>query len=224
MVSQDRPPEGVQAKQEATIDRLREHFARDELGIEEFERRVDDALRAPSVADLEKLVSDLPTPSPLETLPQVAPEPGLPGIVPPDRVRKIGFTMAFLGGSGRKGRWIPPRRLFSLFYLGGGELDFRDVLGLNPVTDVYVVAFLGGINIIVPPGYAVDINGIPFLGGWGCADDVGVGAGPSSPLLRVRGIFFLGGASVEMRYPGESEKEAKQRRKAEKRARKRVHE
>ena len=83
---------------------------------------------------------------------------------------------------------------------------------------------LGGINIIVPPGYAVEVNGIPFLGGWECGHDVGVGASPTSPLLRVRGIFVLGGASVEMRYPGESEKEAKQRRKAEKRARKRVHE
>ena len=90
------------------------------------------------------------------------------------------------------------------------------------MTDLYVVAFLGGLNIIVPPGYAVEINGIPFLGGYACADDVGVGAGPSSPLLRVRGIFFLGGAGVEMRYPGESEKDAKQRRKAEKLARKRL--
>ena len=89
---------------------------------------------------------------------------------------------------------------------------------------MHVIAFLGGINIIVPPGYAVEINGIPFLGGWSCGDDVGVGASPSSPLLRVRGIFFLGGASVEMRYPGESEKDAKERRKAEKRARKRLHE
>ena len=220
-MSEERPPEGIQPKQEATIDRLREHFARDELGIEEFERRVDDALRAPSVADLEKLVSDLPTLSPLETLPQVAPELGLPDIVPADRVRKIGFTMAFLGGSGRKGRWIPPRRLFCLFYLGGGELDFRDVLFVHPVTDVYVVGFLGGVKIIVPPGYAVEINGIPFLGGFGCADDVGVGAGPSSPLLSIRGVFFLGGARVEMRYPGESKKDAKQRRRAEKLARKR---
>ena len=221
-MNEERPPEGIEPKREGTIDRLREHYAQDELGIEEFERRVDDAIRAPSVADLERLVSDLPTLSPMETLPQVAPEPGLPDIVPPDRVRKIGFTMAFLGGSGRKGRWIPPRRLFSLFYLGRGVLDFRDVLFVHPVTDVYVVAFLGGINIIVPPGYAVEINGIPILGGWGCADDVGVGAGPSSPLLRIRGVFFLGGAGVEMRYAGESEKDAKQRRKAEKLARKRL--
>jgi len=223
-VNEERSPEGLEPKREGTIDRLREHYAQDELGIEEFERRVDDALRAPSAADLEKLVSDLPAPSSVETLPVVVPEPGLPGIIPPDRVRKIGFTMAFLGGSGRKGRWIPPRSLFSLYYLGGGELDFRDVLFVHPVTDVYVVAFLGAINIIVPPGYAVEINGIPFLGGWTCADDVGVGASPASPLLRVRGIFFLGGAGVEMRYPGESGKDAKQRRQAESQARKRVRE
>ena len=149
----------------------------------------------------------------------MAPDSGLPGIVPPERVREIGFTVGFLGVNGRRGRWIPPRRLFCLFYLGGAELDFRDVLFVHPVTDVYIGAFLGGVNIIVPPGFAVEINGIPFLGGFGCADDVGVGASPSSPLLSVRGIFFLGGAGVEMRYPGESEKDAKERRKAEKRAR-----
>ena len=220
-MSEERPPEGIQLKREATIDRLREHYALDDLGIEEFEQRVDEALRAPFAADLEKLVSDLPLPAPRETLPQVTSQPGLPGLVPPERVRKVGFTMGFLGIHGRRGSWIPPRRLFCFFYLGGAELDFRDVLFVHPVTDVYVGAFLGGVNIIVPPGFAVDINGIPFLGGFGCADDVGVGAGPSSPLLSIRGIFFLGGASVEMRYPGETEKEAKQRRKAEKRVRKR---
>ncbi len=35
------------------------------------------------------------------------------------------------------------------------------------------------------------------------------------------GIDVLGGAGVEMRYPGESEKDAKERREVEKRARKR---
>lgn len=218
--------DGIHLKREATIDQLREHFARDDLEIEAFERRVDEALRAPSGSDLDKLVSDLPSLTPQQTLPQVALQPQSiaivpqsPEIVPADRVKKIGFAMAVLGGNGRRGRWIPPRRLFSLFYLGGGELDFRDVLFVHPVTDVYIGAFLGGVRIIVPPGYAVEINGIPFLGGFRCADDVGIGAGPASPLLRVRGIFFLGGASVEMRYPGESKADAKDRRQAEKRSR-----
>ena len=78
MVSEERPPGGMDPKREATIERLREHYARDDLGIEEFEQRVDDALRAPSVADLEKLVSDLPTPSPPETLPRWLPTRGCP--------------------------------------------------------------------------------------------------------------------------------------------------
>ena len=221
---EERAPEGIGPKREATIDRLREHYALDDLGIEEFERRVDGALRAPSVTDLEKLVSDLPAPSPPEAIPQVAAAPDPSGIVSPERVTKIGFSVGILGGSGRRGSWIPPRRLFCIYYLGGAELDFRDALLVHPVTDVYVVAHLGGVNIIVPPGFAVEINGIPFLGGFGCGDDVGVGATPSSPFLRVRGICFLGGAGVEMRYPGESEEDAKQRRKAEKDARKRLRE
>ena len=33
-MSEERPPGGIHAKQEAMIDRLREHYARDELGIE----------------------------------------------------------------------------------------------------------------------------------------------------------------------------------------------
>ncbi len=57
---EERPPEAFRQKREATIDQLREHYAQDHLGIDEFERRVDDSLRATSVADLEKLVSDLP--------------------------------------------------------------------------------------------------------------------------------------------------------------------
>ena len=58
-MSEEHPPETMQQKREATIDQLREHYAQDDLGIDEFEQRVDNVPRAPSVADLEKLVSEM---------------------------------------------------------------------------------------------------------------------------------------------------------------------
>ena len=41
---------------------------------------------------------------------------------------------------------------------------------------------------------------------------------PEAPLLRVRGVAFMGSVEIRMRLPGESEREAHRRLKQERRA------
>ena len=51
-MNEERPPGGIHAKQEAMIDRLCKHYARDELGIEECATRASPRRTRSSVGKL----------------------------------------------------------------------------------------------------------------------------------------------------------------------------
>jgi hypothetical protein len=140
---------------------------------------------------------------------------GLPVVVDADRVRPRGFLLGVLSGTTRAGRWIPARKSFALGVLGGISLDFREaVLGAG-VTDVNMLAVLGGVEIIVPPEMAVEVDGMAVLGGFEYQTDAPLRTDPNLPTLRVRGLAVLGGVNVEVRLPGETSRDAKKRRRLE---------
>ncbi len=57
-----------------------------------------------------------------------------------------------------------PRRLTTIAFWGGGELDFRKaVFGPDPVT-IRAFAVMGGVEIILPENAAVQVTGIGFMG------------------------------------------------------------
>lgn len=205
---------------QATIDSLCEHFANDALPIEEFERRVEVAHRAASVGELEQLLGDLPR----GDLPAVrkagtAPVPRRPPVVATHE-RDQGFVVAVMGGATRRGRWTPARTTYAFALMGGTELDFREAALPLGVTHVQVLAVMGGADIIVPPGVNVECHGIGIMGGF---DDVGgQDYDPAAPTLRIAGMAVMGGVDITVRYAGESARDARRRRKAEARERRRL--
>jgi len=56
-------PRASDADRERTAERLYDHYAEGRIGLEEFERRTDAALKAERLVDLYQLTSDLPYPS-----------------------------------------------------------------------------------------------------------------------------------------------------------------
>ena len=101
--------------------------------------------------------------------------------------------------------------------MGGISLDLREAVLGSGVTDVNVLAVLGGIEIIVPPEMAVEVDGMAVLGGFEYQTDSPLRSNPDLPMLRVRGLAILGGVHVEVRLPGETSREAKKRRRLERR-------
>jgi hypothetical protein len=104
--------------------------------------------------------------------------------------------------------------------MGGTELDFREAALPQGVTQVQVLAIMGGVEIIVPPGVNVDSHGIGIMGGF---EDAGEQEhDPSAPTLRIAGLAVMGGVDISVRYPGESARDARRRRKQESRERRRL--
>jgi DUF1707 SHOCT-like domain len=206
---------GIEAERERVVERLMENFANDVLDMAEFERRVDMVNQMVTKEALDALLSDLPaTGGPPARRPETAIDPHIePVVVPADQVRDRNLIVMCLGGTERKGRWIPARRTNVVTIMGGATLDFREAMLGPGVTEVWIFALMGGVEIIVSPGMPVEVDGVALMGGFDLESNEPEVRGPDQPLLRVRGMAVMGGVGVEVRLPGESGKGAKRRRK-----------
>lgn len=211
--------EGLGQVRQGTIDALCEHFANDNLPVEEFERRVEMAHRAASSQELAALLADLPggglpapRPGGAATPTAQAPRAGVRPR-PQHHEKEQGFALAVMGGTTRKGHWTPARRTFAFALMGGVDMDFREVDLPPGVTEVHAFSLMGGIDIIVPPGVNVESHGMGIMGGF---EEVGGGEyHANAPTLRIAGLAVMGAVDINVRYPGESAREARRRRKEE---------
>ncbi len=229
-------------ERDRVVEALCDHYARDHLAMDEFERRVDRAHRARTRAELREVLSGLPaltgsgsagasgvpadprtagtsggtgvarTDAPENPRSWIALDPGIPV---PERQTEI----AIFSGRVRKGGWIPARRILGLAMMGGVELDFREAQLPPGETRVVVMACMGGVDVVVPPGVRVETDGFALLGGFDEDVDIFEAAEPDAPVIRISGFAFLGGVDVTCRYAGESPRQARRRRKEDQRLR-----
>ena len=207
-----------------TVDALCEHFANDVMSIEEFERRVDVANKADTVEEIKALLRDMPGGDlPAPTGPATVPAPQREfGVTAAAHVKENAFVVACLGGASRKGRWTPARKNYAIAVMGGTELDFREAQFGPGMTELQVFAVMGGVEIIVPPGLTVECQGMALLGGFDHLSDTTQPDSIDGPVLRITGLAVMGGVDVTVRHPGETAREARRRRKLERKERKRL--
>lgn len=199
----------AQETRERVIARLSDHFAHDALDVDEFERRVTVAQTSEDPADIEALLADLPeVAGPIAPVPAVVPTV-VPALLPAERDRDTLY--AIFGGIDRRGAWTVPRRMKIVAIMGGAHLDLREARFPPGVVELDVTAVMGGIEIVVPPGLAVQMHGSAIMGGFADIDRAPANPDPDAPLLRVRGLTMMGGVNVSMRLPGESERGARRR-------------
>lgn len=232
----DTPDTIGESQRQQAVDRLCEAFADDRMEVEEFERRVELAHRAATVAELQRLLADLPAPPP----PVPAKRPPASGADPgrelaaaaaparrlqmqaPEAVRENSFVAGVMGGATRKGTWRPARINYAVGIMGGFELDFREAVLPPGVTEVRVFAFWGGGEIIVPPEVVLEVSALGLMGGFEETHYAPSSAAPNAPVIRVTGVAIMGGAEINVRYAGESKGDAKRRTREEKKRRKRL--
>jgi hypothetical protein len=204
------PPAPLRHHREAAIGRLCEHFAQDHIDADQLERLIDRAHEAGTVAELESLFQSLPA----------VHEPMATPTVPLSEAENRQTVVAVMGGAERKGAWTAARSLNVVAFMGGVVLDFREARLPAGRTEIRVVAIMGGVEIIVPPGLPVMSDGVGIMGGFAhAADRGGPAASPDRPYLHVTGVALMGGVDITERQPGESEREARRRRKLERRER-----
>jgi hypothetical protein len=89
--------------------------------------------------------------------------------------------------------------------MGGVVLDLREARLTAPVTDIYVVAVMGGVEITVPPDVRLESDGFAIMGGFEDQLKEPASMDPNAPVVRIHGLAVMGGveAKVLPREPNE---------------------
>lgn len=188
------------------IDQLSTSYSHDVLSQEEFEERVETATAAGSHAELRALIIDLPVPAPnQENQDANLQDYHLSHESDPQQrsINRSGVDdertlLAFFSGTERRGVWHPPRKLNTIAVFGGSDIDLRDAM--IPAEGMRIVAFalFGGVDIVVPEGVRVSVDGIGIFGGFGGTEYAAPDAA-NSPVIKVEGVALFGGVEVRVK-------------------------
>ena len=181
---------------EAVVQRLQDAFAEGRLDDAEFDQRTRAALTAKTSANLAPLLDDLPAAA---GRPAAGPAPGRG----PGR-----FAVALKSSMRRSGRWRVPARFTSVVYKGGGWLDLRAAELTAHVTTVVAVAYKSRIDILVPPGVRVEMEGFGVTNGWSADEDWERQLPVDAPVLHIRGIAYKGTIETSTRPPAAGDRQA----------------
>ncbi len=208
-------PTSLRSAREETIDALCGRFADDAISLAELERRLEKARGARTRAELNELLVDLkPARSPVpinqgskgrhhETVPEAA-TAARPSRGGGSEVARASSHLAFavMGGTRRAGAWVPPSSLAAVALMGGVELDFRDALMEGRDVEVNCFAFMGGIEITVPPDVHVETRGFAFMGGFDQEAKTETRPAPGAPTIRITGFALMGAVEVKVARRG----------------------
>jgi hypothetical protein len=175
--------------------RLQDAFAAGRLDDDEFDHRMRAVLTAKVSTELDVLTADLPAATPRPAVPAPAdagPKPGK-------------FAIAYKSSIRRGGRWRVPSRFNCVIYKGTGRLDLRAAELAGPVTTMAVTAYKSHVDVLVPPGVRVELDGVGVSKGWSAEEDLEARLPADAPVVHVRGIAYKGTIEVSTRPPGAPE-------------------
>ena len=172
------------AERDETVTLLREHLVVGRLTLDEFSERIGVALEARTRGDLNGAMANLPA------VASAAEEP--------TRRRARRWFVAVMSGSRAKGRWRISGRTTAVAVMGGCDMDLRHAEIDGPEIVITAVAFWGGVKIIVPEGFDVEMGGFSFMGGRDLRLRK-VPLIPGSPRIFIRGFAVMGGIDVRSR-------------------------
>ncbi|HVZ35175.1 MAG TPA: LiaF domain-containing protein [Polyangiaceae bacterium] len=194
----------LRTQRERVLERLSDGFVRDELALDEFERRVDRAYDAADVAALAPLIVDLePTLAqslahlPVttnEALPRAAEAPLALAARPAPAPRNL----AIFGNLERSGHFVVPDGMRALAVFGNIEIDLRSATLAPGVTTLHVRAVFGNIELTLPPDLPVECVGIGILGSFAGISRLPA-EGNAPRLLRIVGEAVFGNVEVHTR-------------------------
>lgn len=184
----------AKVKRDEIIEKLKMHFAKDNLEIREFEERLHIAMTTTDRQELASVVDDLPNISSEDVTESV--ELDSYYSVNKGKVGKHSAIICIFGGSGRKGVWSPAEYIHTICIFGGTRIDLRKAKFPPGVTRINVFCVFGGTQIIVPPGVNVEGSGVGLFGGFSNrTSEVNY---PGAPVIRINGLAVFGGVHIKV--------------------------
>ena len=168
------------------------------ITVAELESRLDSVYAAKTLADLEPLTRDLPgaalsVPRPAEAVRPAPPQlrPLAPSGSGPSQANLVGIMSSVV----RKGLWVVPERINGAAVMGTIELDFSGAQLTSMETVINAVAIMGTVDVMVPDGITVIVEGAGIMGTF--EDHVQQVYGAEAPVLRLKGLALMGTVNVK---------------------------
>lgn len=211
----DAPTLSLRDARDQAVALLSQRYAESIIDEDELERRIEKVEQAESVVAIETATRDLAalgsTALQLATMPSLA------------RVEDIAPTRNFVsvfGESQQLAAWTPARANTVLTVFGSTHLDFRHAALGAGVTEIRLRSVFAEVELIVPPGLAVDVDCALVLASVERDEpQVQTAPPPGAPRIRLTGFATFAGITISERLVGESKRDAKKRRKAERQRR-----
>ena len=188
---------------EQKISELSQHFADDDLSLEELERRIEQVYKAASVSELDAITSDLRV--------SLLPASARPSSTPASNAQMdYGVSnlrapnsrlLAVMSESKRTGRWLVPQRLDVVALMADTKIDLTSAVMPAGGAEFHVRSFWAACKIIVPPEMRV-INEMHAIMASvvSKADEMDAeGAKRHGPTLRLTGMAFMAEVKVVVR-------------------------
>lgn len=182
----------IVSRRDAIVTRLGNAWAEELIDEMEFDRRVSAAFAANDAAELERLVADLPQRD------AVAPRPAAPAVSPfqqPALRRRVVLSSI----DERVHDVMPPLVEYGI-RVASMELDFRDAVFNDGVTEIIVDVLLGNVNFTMPSDVTVEMRVSGLLSSVEYRNRSRL-TQPAHRIVRITGKCVLGTVEVSTRDP-----------------------
>ena len=186
------PVLSITDERERVLRALSYAFAQDQLSLDELELRMERAYKSATVADLQKLVADLPQPEAAGGAAVAKVAAPSQAALPAEQER----ILSVMSETKRVGAWGMPQRLELLAVMSDTTIDLTQATLPAGIIDLHVRSMWAAVKIIVPPGLQV-VNRLSSLmgsvSGGGEPDDESRGAPAwrSNTVLRLTGWALM---------------------------------
>lgn len=179
----------VDGEREKVIALLSQHFAQDNLSLDELERRIEAAYRAASLPALRELTSDLVGEAARGSA--LSPADVARGAVASDYALESERITSIMSETKRSGPWRPARKLTVWSVMSETTLDLTQAVLQPGVTEIRLTALMASIKVIVPPGIRVVLQASAFMATVSdeTIDPPAVGSG--APVVRITGNVMM---------------------------------
>lgn len=188
----EKPAVTLDRERDRTIELLSDHFAHDNLTLDELERRIEQAYRASSLPALRDLTKDLKTDAGAVVPRRDTP---LPEVFAPERDRIV----SIMANTRRRGTWQPARHLDVWSIMSDIHLDLTEARLSPGVTEIHLRAIMAAVKVIVPPGVRVVVQPSAFMAD--VSDEMleQPAVGSQAPVVRITGPVFMAELRVRVR-------------------------
>ncbi len=200
----DAPLSALSRAREQKISELSQHFANDDLSLDDLERRIERVYKAANLSELDAITSDLRAPllAPANVIvPSLAPMTNATSYsdegVPTRRTR----ILAVMSESKRTGRWLVPPRVDVVSLMADTKIDLTSAVLPPGGAEFHVRSIWAACKIIVPPEMRV-INEMHAIMAsvTSKADEMDAeGTVHRGPTLRLTGTAFMAEVKVVVR-------------------------